>query len=94
MMMEPITAGVRSDVEIDNAIASLGQQHAGLVIMTDSFMGVHRGTVISAALRNKVPTIFGEFAFAREGGLILYGSSNPDLFRRSARFKCRRYLSF
>jgi putative ABC transport system substrate-binding protein len=86
MMMEPITARVRSDVEIDSAIVSLGQQHAGLVIMTDSFMGVHRGTAISAALRNKVPTIFDVSAFAREGGLISYGSSNPDSFRRSAAY--------
>jgi putative tryptophan/tyrosine transport system substrate-binding protein len=84
MMVEPITARVHSEVEIDSAIASLGQQNAGLVIMTDSFMGVHRGTVIAAALRHKVPTIFEGSSFAREGGLLSYGSSNADSFRRSA----------
>jgi putative ABC transport system substrate-binding protein len=52
--------------------------------MTDSFMGVHQGTVIPAALRHKVPSIFDTVAFARQGGLLAYGSSNADSFRRSA----------
>jgi putative ABC transport system substrate-binding protein len=47
-------------------------------------MGVHRGTIIPAALRHKVPTIFDAVAFAREGGLLAYGSNNADSFRRSA----------
>jgi putative ABC transport system substrate-binding protein len=86
MMIKSITAPVRSDAEIDDVIVFLGNQQAGLVIMTDSFMGVHRGTVIAAAIRNKVPTIYDASAFAREGGLISYGSSNADLFRRSASY--------
>jgi putative ABC transport system substrate-binding protein len=84
MRVEPITVRVRSDAEIDSAIGSLGQDNVSLVITSDSFMGVHRGTVISAALRNKVPTIMDISAFARDGGLISYGSNNADSFRRSA----------
>jgi putative ABC transport system substrate-binding protein len=84
MMVEPITARVHSDAEIESAIAALGGGDAGVVIMTDSFMGIHRGTVISAALRHKVPTIFDGASFAREGGLLAYGSSNADSFRRAA----------
>jgi putative ABC transport system substrate-binding protein len=84
MMVEPIVARVRSDAEIESVIASLGQQNSALVVMTDSFMGVHQGTVIPAALRHKVPTIFDTVAFARQGGLLAYGSSNADSFRRSA----------
>jgi putative tryptophan/tyrosine transport system substrate-binding protein len=84
MTVEPVVARVRSDAEIQSVIASLGRQNAALVVMTDSFMGVHQGTVISAALRDKVPTIFDTVAFAREGGLLGYGSSNADSFRRSA----------
>jgi putative tryptophan/tyrosine transport system substrate-binding protein len=84
MMVEPIVARVRSDAEIESVIASLGQQNSALVVMTDSFMGVHQGTVIPAALRHKVPSIFDTVAFARQGGLLAYGSSNADSFRRSA----------
>ena len=84
MIVEPIVARVRSDAEIESAIAALGQENAALVVMTDSFMGVHRGTIIRAALRHKVPTIYDAVVFAREGGLLAYGSSNADSFRRSA----------
>jgi putative ABC transport system substrate-binding protein len=45
LAVEPITARVRSDAEIEAVIASLGSEQAGLVIIADSFMLVHRGTV-------------------------------------------------
>jgi putative tryptophan/tyrosine transport system substrate-binding protein len=85
LAMEPITSRVRSDAEIETAIASLGREQVGLVIMADSFMLVHRGTVISQAARNNVPTIGADFpVFAREGGLLSYGSNFSDIFRRAA----------
>jgi putative ABC transport system substrate-binding protein len=83
MMVEQVVARVHSDAEIESAIAALGPS-AALVMMTDSFMEVHRATVISAALRHKVPTIFDGPGFAREGGLLAYGSGNMDLLRRAA----------
>jgi putative ABC transport system substrate-binding protein len=85
MAVEPITSRVRSDAEIEAVIASLGREQSGLVIMPDSFMLVHRGMVISQAARNNVPAIGGDFPmFAREGGLISYGSDFSDIFRRAA----------
>jgi putative ABC transport system substrate-binding protein len=83
LAMEPITARVHSDAEIETAITSLGEQ-AGLVLMTDSFMAVHRGTIISLATRYNVPTIFDTESFTREGGLISCGPNYPDMFRRAA----------
>jgi hypothetical protein len=35
---------VRSDAEIEAAIGSLKDQHAGLVLTSDSFLGVHQTT--------------------------------------------------
>jgi putative tryptophan/tyrosine transport system substrate-binding protein len=85
LAVEPLTARVRSDAEIEAVIASLGPEQGGLVIMTDSFMGVHRGTVISLAARNKVPVIGADLpSFAREGGLLSYGANLRDIFRRAA----------
>jgi len=85
LAVEPITARVRSDAEIEAVIASLEGTQGGLVIMTDSFMGVHRGTVISLATRTKVPVIGADLpSFAREGGLLSYGANLRDIFRRAA----------
>jgi putative tryptophan/tyrosine transport system substrate-binding protein len=81
---EPLTVRVRSDAEIEAAIASLGGRQAGLVVNADSFMGVHRGAVISSALRYNIATIMDIAVFARDGGLLSYGPSNGDMFRRAA----------
>jgi putative ABC transport system substrate-binding protein len=81
-----IMARVHSDAEIETAISSLGQAHGGLVVMTDSFTGVHRGTIISAAVRNNVPAIFDGVNSAIEGGLLAYGPNYPDMFRRAAAY--------
>ena len=83
--VEPIIAPVRSDAEIEAAITRLGGQPAGgLVVMNDGFMFVHRSQIISAARRNKVPAVYYDTTFAREGGLLAYGTDRADLFRRAA----------
>ena len=81
--VEPVAMRVRSDAEIETAIAALGSEQAGLVLLDDSFMGVHYRTVISSTA-HKVPTIYVEAEFVREGGLISYGPDFTDLFRRAA----------
>jgi putative ABC transport system substrate-binding protein len=84
LMVEPIVTPVRNDAEIEAVITSLGREQGGLVVVTDSFMGVHRGAIIGAATRNNVPSIFEVSFFARDGGLLSFGPSYPDFFRRAA----------
>jgi putative ABC transport system substrate-binding protein len=87
LAVEPITARVRSDAEIEATLASLGREQAGLVIMTDSFMAIHQATIISATARNNVPAVGADLAtFAKDGGLLAYGASFPDIFRRAAAY--------
>lgn len=75
---------VRSDAEIETAIAALGTEQAGLVVMGEAFMTVHIGTVISSTTRHNVPAIFEGPQFAKAGGLITYGADFTDIFRRAA----------
>jgi putative ABC transport system substrate-binding protein len=82
--VEPTQARVHSDAEIESAIAALGREQAGLVMMDDSFVAVHRKTIISQAARNNVPAIFSNIYVPGEGGLISYGINSVDLFRRAA----------
>jgi putative tryptophan/tyrosine transport system substrate-binding protein len=81
--IEPVAMPVGSDAEIETAIATLGAEQAGLVEF-GSFMAAHGGTIISSTARNKVPAIFESAPFARGGGLISYGASLTDMFRRAA----------
>jgi putative tryptophan/tyrosine transport system substrate-binding protein len=56
LKVEPVTAPVRSDVEIEGAIRDLrSEPGGGLVVMPDIFTTVHRSSIISAAARNNVP---------------------------------------
>jgi putative ABC transport system substrate-binding protein len=84
--VEPITARVRSDAEIEAVITRLGGEQGGLVITPDSFMAVRNRALISAVMRNKVPTMFELPLFARQGGLMSYGANLQDLFPRAAEY--------
>ena len=83
----PIPAPVHGDVEIETAIAALGREPGGgLVIMPDMTTFVHRARLILAAARNNVPAVYDESAYARDGGLLSYGVDRVDIFRRAATY--------
>ena len=52
--------------------------------MPDSFMLVHRAPISFLAARSNVPAIYWTSIMARDGGLLSYGASISDLFRRAA----------
>jgi putative tryptophan/tyrosine transport system substrate-binding protein len=81
LAIAPLIAEVRNDGDIERVITTLGQEEAGLVALPDNFMFTHRGTVIGHSIRNNVPTIYDK-DFAKEGGLLQYGASFPDMYRR------------
>ena len=54
--------------------------------MPDAFMVTHRAPIISAAARNKVPAVYWQSPFAREGGLLSYGVDRVDAFRRASSY--------
>ena len=55
--IEPVAMPVRSDAEIETAIAALGAEQAGLVEF-GTFLAGHAGTIISSTARHNVPAIF------------------------------------
>jgi len=89
LAVDPIIIPVHSDAEIETAINALGREEGGLLSPADSFMVAHRAAVIAAAARNKVPTIYRLAAFARDGGLMSYTASLPDIFRGAAGYVAR-----
>jgi len=82
-----IIAPVHTDVEIETAINALGREPgSGIVVMPDGFLGQHRAPVILAAARNNVPAVYWGSVFARDGGLLSYGTDYADIFRRAASY--------
>lgn len=84
LAIEPITTQVRNDADIEQAVRLLGREHGGLVVAPDTFMVVHRSTVIASSIRNNVPAIFDALGFAKEGGLLEYAANWTEIFRRAA----------
>jgi putative tryptophan/tyrosine transport system substrate-binding protein len=83
----PISAPVRSDVEIETTIVALGRDPGGgLVVPPDSWMNVHRLSTISAAARNSIPAVYFQSDFVRYGGLLSYGVDQGDNWRRAGSY--------
>jgi putative ABC transport system substrate-binding protein len=86
--LDPIMAPIHEDPDIEHVIAELGegQERGGLVIVTDSFALAHRATIIAQASRSHVPAVSPTRTWTKDGGLMSYGPSNIDLFRRAASY--------
>jgi ABC-type uncharacterized transport system substrate-binding protein len=83
----PITAPVHNDAEIQTAIIAFGREpKGGLVVIPAAFMQTHRALIILAAARNNVPAVYSRSLFARNGGLLSYGSDPVDPFRGAATY--------
>jgi putative ABC transport system substrate-binding protein len=87
LKVELVVAPVHNDEEIETAIAALGREPGGgLVVLPGIFNITHRASIISAAARNNVPAVSYFSAFARDGGLLSYGVDPRDNWRRVASY--------
>jgi putative ABC transport system substrate-binding protein len=88
LKVEAITAPVHSDVETETAIIALGREPGGgLVVMpSGGFTLAHRAPIISAAARNNVTAVYYASYYARDRGLLSYGTDPVDPYRRAATY--------
>ena len=85
--VKTFAAPVRSDHDIETVAAELGcDPGSGLIAMTDSFMGVHRKTVIELTVQHKIPLMHYLRDVPAKGGLISYGIHFIDQFQQSASY--------
>jgi putative ABC transport system substrate-binding protein len=87
LKVELIIAPVNSEVEIEIAITALGREPGGgLVVIPDAFTVAHRAPIISVAARTKVPAVYTQSDFAKDGGLLSYAVDRVDILRRAATY--------
>ena len=83
--LQPLEARDRG--EIDNAFAAITTEPAGAVIvLADTVLLDHRTRIADHAVRRRLPTVFGVSMFVEAGGLLAYGPSLADGFRRAATY--------
>jgi putative tryptophan/tyrosine transport system substrate-binding protein len=77
--------GARDLDELRYRLASIAQSVPDiLVVLNDPFMFTHRKIIVDAAAQLRLPAIYGYREYADDGGLISYGASITDTYRRAA----------
>jgi len=78
-------AEARDPSEFEAAFATMANKHAGaLMVLTDVTFITHRKRIVELAAVSRIPAVYGEREFADAGGLMFYGASLADMYRRAA----------
>ena len=78
---------VRKPEDIGRAFTAATAQKAGALLMTiDGVMEANQRTILDLAAKHRLPAIYPSREFVENGGLMSYGVSYPDLYRRAATY--------
>ena len=85
--MQTVRVEARLADKLDAAFADMKQRNAaGLVVMTEGFFVSQQQRIVALAERYRLPAIYGYREFVDAGGLMSYGISYRDYYKRVARY--------
>lgn len=85
MSVQPFDARAPSDLPA--AFAAMVTWRAnGVITLPDGMFNSQRAAIVTLARENRLPSVHPETSFVEAGGLVAYGPSIPDLFRRAASY--------
>jgi putative ABC transport system substrate-binding protein len=77
----------RGPGDFDRAFSEMTRARAGaLTVLGGSMFVSERGRLVGLAAKNQLPAVYSARESVEAGGLMAYGPSVPDLFRRSATY--------
>ena len=79
----PISVGFSRVEDIASAIEGIKGDADALYVVSNPFVFENRNRIIASALAAKLPTIHAFRESVQAGGLMSYGASFPDLWRRA-----------
>ncbi len=78
---------VRDPGDLDNAFqAAVKGRAEGLIVVTTGLMASHRPRIINLAVKTRLPAIYSNVNFVREGGLMSYAADGPERLRGVATY--------
>jgi putative ABC transport system substrate-binding protein len=78
---------VKDASQLENAFAKIEKEPAGaLIVMPDPLFGTQRKRIVEFAARRRLPSMFFYKEFVDIGGLMAYGPSFVDSYRRAATY--------
>jgi putative ABC transport system substrate-binding protein len=85
LQLRPIQ--ISTEDTLEQAFAAMTTASARtLIVLTDPVFFSQRRRIVDLAARNRLPAMYFFQEFAEEGGLVSYGPSDIDLYRRSAAY--------
>jgi putative ABC transport system substrate-binding protein len=83
--IEPQVLDTRTVADIERSFDAAARQHAdALVVGSDTVVQTNQSLVVELAAAHRLPAIYTFRDFVDAGGLVSYGVSLPDLYRRAA----------
>jgi putative tryptophan/tyrosine transport system substrate-binding protein len=77
----------RGPEAFDGAFAAMTRADAGaLLVLGDPMFFDHRSRLAELAATSRLPTVSNDRVFVEAGGLLCYGASHPDIYRRAATY--------
>jgi putative ABC transport system substrate-binding protein len=84
LALELHTLAVREDPELDTAVVAATRARAdALLVLGSPLMSRNSQRLADLTLTSRLPALSPFRAFAEAGGLLVYGPSQPELFRRN-----------
>ena len=77
---------VRKREDIEQAFAALDNSSDAIIVGLEALTQAHRGLIANLAAKYRLPAMYGGREFMEAGGLIFYGPSFPDIYRRVANY--------
>ena len=84
--IQPQLSDIRVREDIERAFNTASGQRDALVVGNDTLTQSNRRLVVELAAEHRLPAIYAAREFVDAGGLIAYGVSYPDLYRRAAAY--------
>ncbi len=82
-----IPVEVRHADDFENAFSAIIKERVnGLLIIRFPFIRTHLKRITDFTEKSRLPTMYDAGAYVQRGGLMSYGSSRSDLFRRAATY--------
>jgi putative ABC transport system substrate-binding protein len=84
--IDTVALAIRRAEEIAPAIEGIKGHADALYIASEALMNTNRFRINSLALDARLPTMHGEKGYVEAGGLMSYGASFTDMYRRAAEY--------
>jgi putative ABC transport system substrate-binding protein len=84
--LEPVNLEFRQADDIASTLTGINERADALFVCGDPLANTHRVQINTIALGAKTPTMYASREYVEAGGLVSYGASFSDLYRRAGEY--------